>query len=166
MTRSGRNLLAVSALTALAGPATDASPSHFLVPVQAGDQRGADNQCHHPLERFCKDGKCPTWEEAKAEVKSLAKKIRPCFGASAGTCGEYKYVSFSGGFVSSTRYFDQTGKLVGVVGTTDVIAEPCLGTFSYGEVIECSSVIEENYCSQPSLPKSLRRRSLRLARSQ
>jgi hypothetical protein len=46
--------------------------------------------------------------------------------------------ALSGGFVSSTRYFDQTGKLVGAVSTTDVIAEPCLGKFDYGKVIECS----------------------------
>ena len=149
MTRSGRNLLAVSAFTALlACHATDRSPSHFVASVQAGDQRGADNQCHHPLEQACKAGKCPTWEEAKAEVKSLANTVRPCFGAIAGTCGEYRYVSFSGGFVSSTRYFDQTGKLVGAVSTTDVIAEPCLGKFNYGKVIECSFVMEKNYCSR------------------
>jgi len=89
--------------------------------------------------------------EARAEVKAIADEMNHCFFADSGSCGDFLYVRVGDGFVSSTRYFDQTGKLVGAVGTTDVVSPPCEGITVYGREIKCRSVVQESYCRSPAL---------------
>ena len=133
-------LLTFFACRASIGTETQTAPA----PVNS-----AENECREPLERACKGGTCPTWEEEKADVKALAKQVGSrCSGADSGTCGGYLYVKFEDSWGSRISYFDRTGKLIGLKRTQDAAFEPCFGTFRYGKEIQCSPAVRENYCRQ------------------
>ena len=148
MTLCGRGLVGALGVMALIACRTAQPP---LVPASTGQAvNRTENPCLKPLEKACSNGRCPTLEEAKAEVKASIKQRggRCSFAADAGTCGDYQYVRSENSIGSRISYFDRTGKLVGVKGTQDAMYEPCFGTFRYGKEIDCSFVVQENYCRQ------------------
>jgi hypothetical protein len=59
---------------------------------------------------------CPSFDESAAEVR--AERCEYVRTAEIGTCGEYRYTSYSTGFSSDTKWFDASGKVVAVVAAT------------------------------------------------
>ena len=144
----GRRLVATLGLGVLLACRTADPPSQWASKRQASAVNSAESQCRQPIEKACNRDKCPTWEEAKAELKASTKQGSRCSVADAGRCGEYLYVRVEDSWGSRISYFDRTGRLVGVKRTQDAMFEPCFGTFRYGKEIGCSPVVRENYCRQ------------------
>lgn len=79
--------------------------------------------CLSPLHEYCGDAPCHGHDDALAEARSAY----PCYQASAGTCGPFRYVSWSNGFVGWTELFDERGAMVAAERIDDT-RSLCRGT--------------------------------------
>jgi hypothetical protein len=116
-------LLGVSSVTVLAVAAWIVWPR----PTEAENigQLGPDGVCRTPLAQYC-DQKplvlpitsskpCPTY----AAAVETARNYQPLLEASAGTCGDLRWVKWSSGFNGETTYFDSADTLVAVEAWAD-----------------------------------------------
>jgi hypothetical protein len=95
------------------------------------------------LNAYCNDSGCPDYSKSAEAAKRFSSGGR-CFMAVVGTCGKYRFVRVGNGFVSSTEYFDGSGKLAAAKATSD--APPYLTV--YGLRPACSEVIATYYCAR------------------
>jgi hypothetical protein len=148
------------------------SSEQAAVDATSNDAAGARRTSHGPafgtVEDYCAGREaCPTYSEDWAHLRDgrepqtwcvVGNRAGTCNRVETGTCGALHYVKVHtdptcGG---STRYFDDTGKMVGVVlvapnheispdgGFHDPIRES-----TYGHVPECELAPSESLCVKP-----------------
>jgi hypothetical protein len=109
--------------------------------------------CTFPLDEYCKGSDCPSWEEAIAAAEKFAAESGCDWGgcaASAGRCGEFRYVQKICRYDESIKYFDDSGMLVAVYLWSDGCGFWCPGSCSvdYGFRAECQLEQEQIFCGQ------------------
>jgi hypothetical protein len=67
-----------------------------------------------PALAYCGDSACPTYDVGLERMRRLTRPHAApgCTEASAGTCGTFRYVSFSDGFGAYTEYYAPDGSFV------------------------------------------------------
>jgi len=145
-----------------------AGPPDALVPLD-GDPDDAPVRARiaGTVEESCYDG-CPTYAEAWANVREgrepdkwcvVGDRSGTCTQVETGTCGRLRYVKIAidpicGG---GTRYFDDTGTLIGVVSFSPshelapdgAIHDPIRERI-YGHVPDCELVASDRACVKPA----------------
>ena len=96
------------------------------------------------LETYCKDEPCRRYEDAVAKLERLAQPGSYCITAETGSCGEFRYVEYSGGYQGYTQYFRASGPMVGARTWSDVEPRRDLGT-----VPSCKPIVERRLCVTP-----------------
>jgi hypothetical protein len=96
-----------------------------VVPLPKGAPRDV---CGVAVDRICGRGECSAYDLTLTVVRDdhvWGPRGPGCLSGEAGTCGPYRYVSFSSGFDGFTAYFDDTGKLVGLQASADTAQFRC-----------------------------------------
>ena len=108
-------------------------------------------ECFSPLEQWCGDHECPSYQESVAALERLDASVI-CHQARRGTCGELRYTTLGNPTSSITHYFGPDGRVVGVTTSSDAQhPAPCDGGWRhYGSgLFRCTLVTEREYCVNP-----------------
>jgi hypothetical protein len=143
---------AAMACVALMGACSESPPRKVADPV-AAQGLGPPKTCLRPLKDFCGARRpCLSFSETLPEVRQFGATAS-CYVsgiARSGTCGDFQFTQIGDGFVSETRFFDQSGTMVAARFRTDEVDPWCKGIFHYGQQLTCSFTTIANYCQANS----------------
>jgi hypothetical protein len=110
----------------------------------ASPQQGG-TACHQRLSVLCPNGKCQTYAEAVAELRQrVSSQTAFCATADVGRCGALRYVATDNLLSGTTRFFDQSDRLVAARIFNDV--PPCTETVLGADVPRCEMIVEQSFC--------------------
>jgi len=123
-----------------------------LLPALGCGSGGPDG-CHAPLDDYCQESDCPTYEEAVAEAKEYALQFCDWISkrGGVGKCGDLQYVlQNTGTGTGSIQYFDDSGTLVAIRKYTDTPSYCRDTSFDlwYGPVLDCELEPGEDFCDE------------------
>jgi hypothetical protein len=93
------------------------------------------------LGEYCKGEPCRRYEDALAKLEELARPGSGCSVAETGSCGEFRYVEYSSGYVGYVQYFGASGPMVGAQTWSDIEARK-----NIGGVPTCTPIVERRLC--------------------
>lgn len=115
-------------------------------PLRTTPHPRVPTRCVRPLSAHCGatgGAPCPTYEAALADALASRSDAAPedCTGlgggdVAVGVCGRTRFVEDGDCLSGMTRFFDGSGRLVGVYAWTDV-KRPCGPATLYGAVPDC-----------------------------